>query len=804
MLPHSLEEDLPELNAILAPPPLMATGTNDSLRRSPRKKTTTTSYIDKSPKKKLRGIASPKKPAPISSLKSSTDTRSLTISTGSAKVPPSIVDSTPLLPCHSTVFPSTTTSSNRHSPATGQRSLTLAHVDTFLLPLKATALEEQCSDTIVPRSLTKAGRLRVLDDKDRSMMSLMTETARESNAKRVPQKMIQASADAGRFVLKEARCNDDEDDSVDEDDEDEDTDLSGFIVDDDAELSYHSSSATEPDDSDGRKQLKNVPRPAPRRRLQRGLPNRRVTDSSDEESDSHKEEHLGKVLSKAFENIRLNEGGAHETREKEIEVIDLTSSPSNVPDLDLNTRRGPISHQPPVSRSVKRASDNSHPFDEFDGILKMAPPSSKPTLRIPSKAMSPQGPIDLDGTEDADGSAEVTDDRFRTPPATPSRLLSKPRSPSKLLSPSKRQHIPQSPHRQSMDAFWDHNVINEWNDEFSPQKAPATSPRKRGLARFPNWSDSEEEKEQEYPGSSDLLPSPCSSPRKSRSPTKRPQKEEKRQLLEEKRAALSQKKDFDARKKQLAVDLLYELDTKVANSQLGKLASSTGGVQIKWSKTLRSTAGRANWKRSVIKPSGSPVKDTEQIGPGVTVQHYATIELAEKIIDCEGRLVNTLAHEFCHLANFMISNVRDQPHGASFKKWSAKVTAHLRQSDVDIWRQVNVTTKHNYVINHKYLWVCIGRDRTRTMDFLNLDEDEGCGAEYGRHSKSIDTEKHRCGRCKGRLLQVRPRLRASPRKKLSEESAGTSSSSSLASRSTSASGSGSVLGSMIETVVLSD
>ena len=51
------------------------------------------------------------------------------------------------------------------------------------------------------------------------------------------------------------------------------------------------------------------------------------------------------------------------------------------------------------------------------------------------------------------------------------------------------------------------------------------------------------------------------------------------------------------------------------------------------------------------------------------------------------------------------------------------------------------------------------------MEFPSLEDDEGCGAEYGRHSKSIDTEKQRCGRCKGRLVQVRPKPRESPVKK---------------------------------------
>ena len=35
----------------------------------------------------------------------------------------------------------------------------------------------------------------------------------------------------------------------------------------------------------------------------------------------------------------------------------------------------------------------------------------------------------------------------------------------------------------------------------------------------------------------------------------------------------------------------------------------------------------------------------------------------------QDRLLNVLAHEYCHLANFMISNIRDNPHGKEFKEW---------------------------------------------------------------------------------------------------------------------------------------
>ena len=73
-----------------------------------------------------------------------------------------------------------------------------------------------------------------------------------------------------------------------------------------------------------------------------------------------------------------------------------------------------------------------------------------------------------------------------------------------------------------------------------------------------------------------------------------------------------------------------------------------------------------------------------------------------------------------------------------------------------LYRHIRVTTKHSYAIHHKYLWVCAGTPPNAARDFLNLPDDGGCGAEYGRHSKSIDTAKHRCGKCRGVLVMVRP------------------------------------------------
>ncbi|KAF5018966.1 hypothetical protein F66182_9055 [Fusarium sp. NRRL 66182] len=270
------------------------------------------------------------------------------------------------------------------------------------------------------------------------------------------------------------------------------------------------------------------------------------------------------------------------------------------------------------------------------------------------------------------------DDQFTTPPSTPTKT-SKPKG---LLSPSKKILIPKTPHGPSMDAFWNQDFVNDWNDQHSPRKL--------------------------------LLPPVTKSPRKA-SPQKEPKKETK--------------KSFAARKHALAESFLVELDHKITQGKIAELAESTGGVKLVWTKALNTTAGRASWRRETTRTT----RKADGAELGVTYKHHASIELADKVIDDEHRLRNVLAHEFCHLANFMISGITTNPHGREFKAWAAKCSAAFGN------RGIEVTTKHSYDIDFKYVWEC-----------------EECGTEFKRHSKSIDPQRHRCGSCKGLLKQIRP------------------------------------------------
>ncbi|KIW00905.1 uncharacterized protein PV09_07652 [Verruconis gallopava] len=293
-----------------------------------------------------------------------------------------------------------------------------------------------------------------------------------------------------------------------------------------------------------------------------------------------------------------------------------------------------------------------------------------------------------------------------SPPIAPP--LDQPPSPSKKLnSPSKGrlEIIPRAPIQESLDAFWSQDVVNEWNEQYSPRKM-LTSPRKN---RFITPTSEDE----------NGPPSPSTSPRR-RSPQKGTSPLKSKE-------AKQMKKTWDARKKGIAAAFFKELDDTIAGGQLSKMTADTGGVHLIWSKKLNTTAGRANWRRE-------KVRDLQADGTTVvSYKHTANIELAEKVIDDEVRLVNVVAHEFCHLCNFMISGIRDAPHGKEFKEWAKKCSRAFGS------RGIEVTTKHSYDIDYKYVWECVD-----------------CLTEFKRHSKSIDPLKQACGACKGRLVQTKP------------------------------------------------
>ncbi|EPX72546.1 HMG box protein [Schizosaccharomyces octosporus yFS286] len=181
----------------------------------------------------------------------------------------------------------------------------------------------------------------------------------------------------------------------------------------------------------------------------------------------------------------------------------------------------------------------------------------------------------------------------------------------------------------------------------------------------------------------------------------------------------SSKRQFKRNRDSLAKQFLHILNMEVFQGKLTECILDNE-ILVMWSKSFNTTAGRATLKRPRSKSN--------------LIQHvHAYVELSEKVVDCEYRLYNTLAHESCHLACWLIDREMQSPHGACFKAWAKRL--------MNKFPSIEITSKHNYDIDYKYKWLCIN---------------EACNKLYQRHSKSVDPKRHVCALCTSRLVQIAP------------------------------------------------
>ncbi|KAJ5638126.1 hypothetical protein N7490_008005 [Penicillium lividum] len=389
----------------------------------------------------------------------------------------------------------------------------------------------------------------------------------------------------------------------------------------------------------------------------------------------------------------------------EVKLPDSVKLPSSLPvnpkhkfqdDLDLSTKLGDMELNLDNELTSQLDTDSSLSIIDLDS----SPPPLKPTSRSP-----------------------------QTPPSSPSRNRF-------LRSPSKeKSRIPPTPHRESTDAFWSQEVANDWVDQHSPRKDKTSG--RSVIELLQDFDDSDEGSSQDISTSTEPESISKVTMKEAKTPSKTALKKAE---TEARKAAKARRLSFDNKKADFAKTFLHVLDDAVAGGKVSQLAEKTGGVEIVWSKTLQKTAGRAQWRGINDRDSNGRVIPS-------SIRHHAKIELAERIIDDEYRLLNTLAHEYCHLANYMVSNCHDNPHGASFKMWGNKCAEALKDHPI-YGGQIHVTTKHSYKIDYKYVWACVS-----------------CAQTYGRHSKSIDPTRVRCGACKNKIEQIKPKPRSvSPKK----------------------------------------
>ena len=167
-------------------------------------------------------------------------------------------------------------------------------------------------------------------------------------------------------------------------------------------------------------------------------------------------------------------------------------------------------------------------------------------------------------------------------------------------------------------------------------------------------------------------------------------------------------KNFKTSKAELAVRLYHLYNMEIFENAL------PDDMEITWNVRLTKTAGLCYSKRH--RKHNIETRSSR-------------IELSTKVIDSGDRLRDTLIHEMCHAASWIISGYRDG-HGPLWRTWAEKAMGRFPELPV-------IDRCHSYQINTKYTYRCVQ-----------------CGYSIGRHSKSLDTERKVCGHCHGRFQLV--------------------------------------------------
>ncbi|XP_028397689.1 acidic repeat-containing protein-like [Dendronephthya gigantea] len=135
-------------------------------------------------------------------------------------------------------------------------------------------------------------------------------------------------------------------------------------------------------------------------------------------------------------------------------------------------------------------------------------------------------------------------------------------------------------------------------------------------------------------------------------------------------------------------------------------------LPITWNKQMTKTAGFCYYIGSLSKK--------------------CRIELSDKVVDSCDRIRDTLIHELCHAATWLIDGVR-AGHGPHWKRWAHK--AKMVHSDLP-----PISRCHSYDINYKFTYRCVK-----------------CKHSFGRHSKSVNLKTARCPYCFSHL-ELLPRV----------------------------------------------
>ncbi|XP_075986973.1 uncharacterized protein LOC142983794 isoform X2 [Anticarsia gemmatalis] len=134
-------------------------------------------------------------------------------------------------------------------------------------------------------------------------------------------------------------------------------------------------------------------------------------------------------------------------------------------------------------------------------------------------------------------------------------------------------------------------------------------------------------------------------------------------------------------------------------------------MPILWDTKLRTTAGTTT-NRLIKNSRGERIRTS-------------SIKLSSKVLDAPARLRDTLIHELCHAATWLLDNELRAGHGPLWNKWAKRA--------LQVYPELGEISRcHDMEIHFKYSYKCTK-----------------CGYSVQRHSKSIDVTKKCCGYCRG-------------------------------------------------------
>ncbi|XP_075699868.1 germ cell nuclear acidic protein-like [Rhinoderma darwinii] len=132
-------------------------------------------------------------------------------------------------------------------------------------------------------------------------------------------------------------------------------------------------------------------------------------------------------------------------------------------------------------------------------------------------------------------------------------------------------------------------------------------------------------------------------------------------------------------------------------------------MDISWNKRLTKTFGRTGFHKS----------DEDR---------SAINQLSDKVCDSAERVKNTLIHEMCHAACWIIDGQAEDSHGWLWKSYCDE--ANLTHPELPWIKQY-----HNYEIHYPVVYGC-----------------SGCQFRVGRWTESLDTERFLCGSCHNKMV----------------------------------------------------